>query len=289
LTPFDDLAAFLAARDDNENFVAPEMRTKLLRGSGDRVFVLLHGLTSSPPVWDAIAAALNERGATVISLRLPLHGHADRLTAALRAADRALLKRDLANVLERVSALGIPITLGGHSLGGTLALYGAAEITAVDRAVAIAPFLGISFLPHETHALLIPLINALPNIFLWWDPILRENQQPSHGYPRYPLHMLATGLEIADEVYVDAAHKPAAHCIDLVLNNRETSVNNRAAQRLATRWRKHGGSVGVHLLDGLPPSHDVIEPSRPNSTRVRDALVNLFMDDHITENRTLIL
>jgi pimeloyl-ACP methyl ester carboxylesterase len=289
LSAFDDLAAFLATRDDAEQFVAPTMRTQLLRGTGDRVFVLLHGLTASPPVWDAIAAALNARGATVISLRLPMHGHTDRLTAALRAVDPGVLKRDLCDVLDRVAKLGLPITLGGHSLGGTLSLYGAAEIAAVDRAIAIAPFLGISFFPHETHTLLVPLINALPNMFLWWDPTLRENQQPMHGYPRYPIRMLGTGLAIADEVYAAAGRKPAAHAIDLVLNKRETSVNNRSAQRLAARWRKSGGAIGVHLLDGLPPSHDVIEPSRPNSTRVRDALVTLFMEDHISENRTLIL
>jgi pimeloyl-ACP methyl ester carboxylesterase len=289
LTPFDNLAAFLAARDDAEKFVAPAMRSRLLPGTDGRVFVLLHGLTASPPVWDAIASRLNARGATVLSLRLPLHGHADRLSTALLALTPELLTNDLVDVLTRVAALGMPITLGGHSLGGTLAVHGAAQIESVDRVVAVAPYLGISFLPQETHRLLIPLINALPNFFMWWDPILRERQLPAHGYPRYPLHALSTGLAIADAVYAGADRMPAARAIDLVINDRETSVNNRTVLRLARRWRAGGASVAIHHLIGLPPSHDVIEPTRPNSARFREALIGILCGEHVPEDRTLIL
>ena len=289
MTPIETLAAFLAARDDAEHFVAPEMRSRLLPGTDGRVFVLMHGLTASPPAWDAIATALNARGATVLSLRLPLHGYTDRLSTALLALTPDLLRRNLLDVLTAVAALGAPITLAGHSLGGTLALYGAAQSDSVDRVVAVAPYLGISFLPHETHVLLIPLINVLPNFFMWWDPVLRERQLPAHGYPRYPLHTLATGLAIADAVYAHADRMPAARAIDLVLNERESSVNNRAAVHLAERWRAGGASVAIHRLAGLPPSHDVIDPSRPNSSRVRDALVGILCGEHVAEDRTLIL
>jgi pimeloyl-ACP methyl ester carboxylesterase len=289
MSAIDELGAFLAARDDAEEFVAPNMRSRLVPGTSDRVFVLVHGLTASPPAWEAIATALAARGATVLSLRLPRHGHADRMTTALRGLTPAMLTNDLREVLANVAKLGAPITLAGHSLGGTLALYGASEIAAVDRVVALAPFLGISFIPHELLGVLVPLINALPNVFLWWDPVLRESQLPEHGYPRYPFHMLGAALAISRTVYAHADRLPAARAIDFVLNERETSVNNRAAVRLGQHWRRAGASVAVHVITGLPPSHDVIDPSRPNSTRVRDALVNILVDEHTPEDRTLVL
>jgi pimeloyl-ACP methyl ester carboxylesterase len=271
--------AFLASRDDADPAVGSEMRSTVLEGSGDTAVVLLHGLTASPPAWASIAADLNARGATVVSVRLPLHGHADRLSTALEGLTADLLTVDLAAIVGAVASLDMPIVIGGHSLGGTLAIHAAATLPAVDRVVAIAPFLGIASLPHEMHGGLVSLIDKLPNLFLWWDPVERERQLPAHGYPRYPLHALGTGLRIADAVYADAERAPHARAIDLVINAQESSVNNRAVRRLADRWRATSAVVAVHRLDGLPPSHDIIEPARSNSRRARATLVELFMSD----------
>ncbi len=274
--PLDTLRAYLAARDAAEPGVAQAMRSRVLTGSGDEVVLLLHGLTASPPAWTAIAAALNARGATVVVPRLPLHGHADRLTTALRDLSIELLCADLRAVVTAVIALGKPIVIGGHSLGGTLAIHAAATLAGIERIVAIAPFLGISRVPHELHPALLPIVRRLPNAFLWWDPLERDRQLPDHGYPRYPLHALAVGIGIAELAYADATRPPRASAIDLVVNARETSVDNRAVRRLAARWRAAGANIALHELSGLPPSHDIIEPGRPSSLRVRDVLVRLL-------------
>jgi pimeloyl-ACP methyl ester carboxylesterase len=273
----DELRAYLRTRDDAEGAVAPNTRSQLLEGDGDEVVILLHGLTASPPAWGSIAAALNAAGATVVMLRLPLHGHADRLTTALRTLSAQLLTSDLRAVVGVVAKLKKRIAIGGHSLGGTLAIHAAATLPEVERIVAVAPFLGVAGLPQELHRPLIPFIRALPNVFLWWDPIDRERQQPEHGYPRYPLHALAVGIEIADAVYDDAKRAPQALGIDLVINAQESSVSNRAVRRLAGRWRRASAPVVVHQLIGLPPSHDIIEPARANSLRARNTLVRLLL------------
>jgi len=39
--------------------------------------------------------------------------------------------------------------------------------------------------------------------------------------------------------------------------------------------------VAVHRLEGLPPSHDIIEPARPNSLRARDTLVRLLLGERV--------
>jgi pimeloyl-ACP methyl ester carboxylesterase len=286
-SPLDELRAYLRARDDAEPAVTAHLRSQLLAGEGDEAVILLHGLTASPPAWGSIAAALNITGATVVVLRLPLHGHRDRLTTALRKLSADLLTDDLRAVVAAVARLNKRIVIGGHSLGGTLAIHAAAMLPQVDRIVAVAPFLGVAGLPQELHRPLIPFIRALPNLFLWWDPIVRERQQPEHGYPRYPLHALAVGIEIADAVCDDANRAPQAHAIDLVINAQESSVNNRAVRRLGRRWSRASAPVIVHQLMGLPPSHDIIEPARANSLRVRDTLVRLLLGEPLATDGNL--
>ncbi len=272
-----ELRAFLNDRDAADGAVAEDMRSTIVEGTGDTAILLLHGLTASPRAWSSIARQLHLRGATVIVLRLPLHGYRDRLTFALEGLTAELLTADLQKVVAAVAREVREVVIGGHSIGGTLAIHAAATLPAVDRIVAIAPFLGIASLPHELHPTLIPLIEKMPNLFLWWDPVERERQLPAHGYPRYPLHALAVGLRIADAVYADADRTPRARVIDLVINAGESSVNNRAVLRLAKRWRAASGAVAVHRLDGLPPSHDIIEPLRSGSGRAEDVLVQLLL------------
>jgi alpha-beta hydrolase superfamily lysophospholipase len=290
MSEVDDLRSFLAARDDAEREVAPAMRSQLhLTAGAEETFVLVHGLTASPLAWSAITAMLVARGANVVVLRLPLHGHAVRMTTALRGLSPDLLTRDIAAVVERVATLGTRITLAGHSLGGTLTLHAAATFPSVARGVAIAPFLGIAALPHELHRVVIPLLQVLPNFFLWWDPFLRERLLPEHGYPRYPLHALTAGIGIAEAVYDDAHRAPAARRLDVVLNARESSVNNRAAMRLADRWRAAGAAIAVHDLRGLPLSHDIIEPERAYSERARSTLVDIIAGEGDVADRVHVV
>ncbi len=282
----DDLIAFLAARDDAEGDVAPEMRSRVLAGdTGGGAYVLLHGLTASPPAWRALADALAERGATVVMPRLLLHGYADRMTRALQRLDAEPLVADVAAIVARVAFLGEPVTLVGHSLGATLAIDAALRLPGVARVVAVAPFLGIMGVPHEVHPLLLGVIAAVPNVFLWWDPVKRERLEPAHGYPRYPLRALATGIAIADAARASAHRPPHARGIDLVLNASESSVNNRTAGALAQGWRTSGASVAVHYLRGLGWSHDIIEPARSAAQSAHLTLLAIIAGPHVPGDR----
>jgi pimeloyl-ACP methyl ester carboxylesterase len=282
----DGVVAFLRDRDDAEPGVAATMRTQVLAGEpGAGVFVLLHGLTASPPAWRAIAQALAARGKTVVVLRLLLHGYVDRMTPALRGITAQALIDDVAVVVRRVAGLGEALTLVGHSLGGTLALDAAAREASVDRAVAIAPFLGIVNVPHELHPLVSAALRVARNRFLWWDPIARERMEPAHGYPRYPLAALLAGITIADRARDDAHRAPQARAIDLVLNRAESSVNNRTALQLAEDWRAAGASIAVHWLRDLGWSHDIIEPLRPPAQRALATLLAIVEGEHSPAER----
>ena len=282
----DGLVAFLRDRDDAEPGVGAAMRSQVLAGEpGAGVFMLLHGLTASPPAWRAVAQALHARGKTVVVLRLLLHGYADRMTPALRAVTAQALIDDVDTVVRRVAELGEVLTLVGHSLGGALALDAAAREANVDRAVAIAPFLGIVNVPHEVHPLIAGALRVARNRFLWWDPVLRERMEPAHGYPRYPLAALLAGITIADRVRDDAHRAPRARAIDLVLNRAESSVNNRTALRLADDWRAAGASIAVHWLRDLGWSHDIIEPDRPPAQRALATLLTIVEGEHAPTDR----
>ena len=280
------LEAFLRARDAAEPAVAPEMRSAVYAGvAGAGAVILLHGLTASPPAWRAIAEALVARGQTVVVPRLLLHGHRDRLTTALRAMHAQALVDDVAAIARAAQTLGETLTIAGHSLGATLALDYAARGTAASRVVAVAPFLGIAGVPHEAHPLLLAVLGLAPNLFLWWDPVLRERLEPAHGYPRYPLTALRAGIAIADRTRDDARRVPSVGEIDIVINATETSVNNRTAQRLADDWRKAGASIAVHRLAGLSWSHDIIEPERVPAQRALATLVDILASDHMPSDR----
>ena len=275
------LLNFLAARDAAEPGVDETMRSLVIPGKrGAGAVILLHGLTASPPAWRAVAETLAARGRTVIVPRLLLHGYSDRMTNALSGISADDLIGDISTIVRNVAALGEDISIAGHSLGATLALDAASREPAVARVVAVAPFLGIAYLPHEVHAVVRGAFRLLPNKFLWWDPVLRERLEPKHGYPRYPLAALSAGIAIADRARDDAHRRPEVRAIDIVLNERETSVNNRTAERLAGDWRRAGASIAVHRLRGLDWSHDIIEPARPPAQLALATLIGIIESDH---------
>jgi alpha-beta hydrolase superfamily lysophospholipase len=256
----------LQRRDDT---TIHERGGSVLLGHGHptrRVLVLLHGLTASPRQCEALARSLHANGDTVLVPRLPGHGARDRLTTRLRDMRSEQLLEAAREALGIARGLGTSVTVAGFSLGGLLAAW-LAQHEHFDHAVAIAPFLGVAYVPSVATASLAAALRALPNVFVWWDPIRRERLMPDHGYPRYPTHAIAEALGIALRLVGSARAAPPATCrITIVTNASETAVNNAAAHELARVWRAHDtGSVELHSISGLPPSHDVIEPLRPGA------------------------
>ena len=228
-----------------------------------RAVVLLHGMSASPPQFERFARDLFARGHNVVVPRLPRHGHADRLSTALAQLRPDDLYEAVGEYVAIGRELGERVTIAGFSLGGLLAAW-TAQHHDVDRCVAIAPFLGVSWLPGLLMTGAAELLLRIPNRFHWWDPILRERQMPEHGYPRYSTHAVAHAFRIARELLVEARNSaPRARHVVLIANERESTVNNRAIHRLYRHWRAlHPDMVELAILRGLPRSHDVVEPLR---------------------------
>lgn len=269
----------LAARDDGR--IAERGRTIALLHAGrtDRSVLLLHGLTASPGQFADIASDLYAGGANVVVPRFPRHGYADRLTLATAYLTGDELRAGALEGLEIVRGLGERVIVAGFSLGGLMAAW-LAQHEEMDLAVPIAPFFGIAGLSDRFAAGLARWTLRRRNVFLWWDLLKRERQLPAHGYPRYPTHALARALLVGRELYDEAcASAPRAKRMVVVTNARESSVNNRAIRRFVERWRERAaGRVETYSVEGLPYSHDVIEPLRSPSlaARVKPQLLNLM-------------
>jgi carboxylesterase len=239
-------------------------RTKLLLHDEVRplAIVLFHGLSASPSQFVRFAHELHGHGHNVIVPRLPRHGHYDRLSTALAHLTADDLRDFAAESVDLASQLGERVVVGGFSLGGLLAAW-IAEHHDVERAVAIAPFFGISLVPNRFMGSIARLMLAMPNRFQWWDPIARERQMPEHGYPRYATHALAQSYLLAREVMAHAQEGIRAQKLIFVTNAREAAVNNRAVRRLEERLRVRNPERLEHVvLTDVPFSHDIIEPLR---------------------------
>jgi carboxylesterase len=248
----------------------------------ERAVLLLHGLTASPMQCDGLARRLHQSGDTVLIPRLPGHGAHDRLTTQLRDLRARHLIGAAEDALSMARGLGTSVIVAGFSLGGLLTAW-LAQHHHIDHAVAIAPFLGVSCVPRQATSAFASALHALPNMFLWWDPVRRERLMPDHGYPRYPTHAIAEALGIATTLSgLARMTAPVTRRITIVTNASETAVNNAAARELARAWNAHGGDAAqLHSITGLPPSHDVIEPLRPG-THARRAYRTLLPILHST-------
>ncbi|MBV9972394.1 MAG: alpha/beta hydrolase [Candidatus Eremiobacteraeota bacterium] len=231
--------------------------------------LLLHGMTASPWQFIEIARALHHNGYNVIVPRLPRHGYRDRLTDVLIDLSADELQAATRDAIEFARGFGDRLTVIGFSLGGLLAAW-AAQHHPLDRAVCIAPFLGVALLPSQVAHHIARATLRLPNWFGWWDPIRRERQMPAHGYPRYSSHAIARMQHFAGDLLEEArSQPPRAKSVLFVTNAREVTVNNTQIRRLADCWRNQSALVELYEFKDLPFCHDIIEPLRHPAVTAR--------------------
>lgn len=153
-------------------------------GTGRQTLVLTHGLTANAHSFDGLIAAGLASGLRVLAIDLRGRGESDKPESGYTMADHA------ADLLGLFDALGLgSVALGGHSFGGLLTYYMAANHPdRVDRCVVIDA-------PAEVHEgildqikpsldrleVVLPsweaylqYIRALPYFDGWWDPVIES-------------------------------------------------------------------------------------------------------------------
>jgi pimeloyl-ACP methyl ester carboxylesterase len=228
----------------------------------ERSLVLLHGFTSCPQQFDALGRQFHERGWNVLIPRYPRHGYTDRLNTSI-----AELRADhLVALANRAAAagtgLGERLTIAGLSLGGVLTGYLAQTRGDVERAVLIAPMLGLQRIPGPAMSAMRRLVDVLPNFYVWWDTRLKDSIGPPHAYPRFASRSYAALLEVGERLVKAARQEaPRAGSIAVITNAAEQQLDNRFTYHLIERWRKNGAHIETYEFprsDSLP--HDLIDP-----------------------------
>ncbi len=132
----------------------------------------------------------------------------------------------------------------------------------LDRAVLIAPMLGLTPIPG-------PMLNALsliatraPNFYVWWNQKEKERIGPPYGYPRFSTHAYAALFECGRMLVREARRgAPKAKSLAVITNASEPRLDNRFTYSLIDSWRKRNANVETYefpIADRLP--HDLIDP-----------------------------
>jgi pimeloyl-ACP methyl ester carboxylesterase len=227
-----------------------------------RSLVLLHGFTNCPQQFDVLGRRFHDRGWNVLIPRYPRHGYADRLNTAIAELRVEHLLAVADRAAEAGAGLGERVTVAGLSLGAILAGYLAQTRDGIDRAVLIAPMLGLKPIPGPALTAMGTFAKHLPNFYMWWNRDLKASLGPPYGYPRFPTHAYAALFD-AGRVLVTSARReaPRARTIAVITNAAEPRLDNRFTYRLVDSWRKNGANVETFEFpagDGL--THDLIDP-----------------------------
>lgn len=246
----------------------------------ERSLVLLHGFTNCPQQMDALGKQFFDRGWNVVIPRYPRHGYTDRLNTSI-AELRAEHLIALADRSAEIGAgIGDRLTVAGLSLGAILTGYLAQTRHGLERAVLIAPMLGLKPIPGPVLGAAGRLASRLPNFYMWWDSGLKDKLGPPYGYPRFSTHAYAALFEVGRRLVASArTSAPKSLSTAVVTNAAEPRLDNRFTYRLIESWRARGATIETYefpATDRVP--HDLIDPGNAaqNSALVYPVITRLI-------------
>jgi len=267
--------------------IDPLSRARLITPGhrAERAVVFFHGLTNAPRQFEALGQRFIARGYAVLTPRVTYHGYRDRMSTDLANLTVRDLVEVTAEAVDLAAGLADEVTVTGISMGGIQAIW-AAQYRPVALAAPIAPALGLPKLPYSTTGAIFGAMGAFPNMFMWWDPRVKEKLPgPPYAYPRFATHALVAtqrlGLRLMD---VARTERPAAQRIWMISNDADYAVSNSASDTLVRRWIANGASsVQTYRFPRqLKLFHDVVDPLQPNA---RPDLVHPMLEQIMVDGR----
>ena len=228
----------------------------------ERSLVLLHGFTNCPQQFDTLGRQFFDRGWNIVIPRYPRHGYTDRLNTSIAELRSEHLLAVANRSTDVASGLGERVTVAGLSLGAILAGLLAQTRDGIERAVLIAPMLGLRPIPGPALTAVSTTAKVLPNFYMWWNNELKDKLGPPYGYPRFSTHAYAALFECGRQLVRSArAAAPRARSIAVITNAGEPRLDNRFTYRLIESWRRHGASVESFQFPAADQlTHDLIDP-----------------------------
>lgn len=230
------------------------------------VFVFLHGLSNCPAQFALLGKQMFDRGHNIYIPRMPYHGEKDRMTtdwARLTAVDMVEYGNDAADVAR---GLGQKVVIAGLSVNGATAGWMAQNRSDLHKVALLSPFLAPAGIPQWAVGPLERILLRLPNIFIWWNPVLKENNPgPPYAYPRFPTRVIGQTMLLGQDVIRESAQTaPKSPSILVVTTAVDRAANNLVTQRLVDNWTAHQ-PVEVFQFDAAQKvPHDFIDPHQPD-------------------------
>ena len=249
----------------------PECGTNLIsHGSKvENLVVFFHGFTSCPVQFTELGEAYFDQGYNVFIPRQPKHGLKDVKGTALKGLSAEALAAFATESIDIAQGLGEEITVVGLSSGGAITTWAAQERDDIDLAVALAPFLGVNYIPKPLTRPITNLILSIPDIFLWWDNSKKMDNEliAPYSYRGYYLHALFENLRLGFITEEQSKkEKPAAGAILVVTNANDPAVNNDVVASFEQLWLAHGEEFlsSYQFDEGLALPHDFITSTHPD-------------------------
>ncbi|NTU78970.1 MAG: alpha/beta hydrolase [Chloroflexales bacterium] len=244
---------------------------------GSPPLVLVHGLTANCRCFDVVASQLAPR-LRVIAPDMRGRGASDRPDAGYTMADHA------ADVLGLLDALGLgQVVMGGHSFGGLLSLYMAANHAERIAGVVVINA-AISAASERTRELIRPALARLERAYPSFEAYLDLLRQAPyyHGWAWDP----------AVEAYYQADVEMAADG-SVYPRSRPAHIAAAADGVIAEPWRAHLARVERPVLMlhatgpyGPPGAPPIVSPEQADETR---ALLSGCAYVHVPGNHMTML
>jgi carboxylesterase len=232
----------------------------------NRAIVLVHGYTNNTCQFYELGRRFHDLGYNVLIANLPYHGLADRMITvhAQLTAEQLVTYAD--ETIDIARGLGEQVIMLGLSMGGIVTAWAAQNRPDLDLAVDISPAFGARVIPTPLTAAAMNIVLRLKDVFIWWNPKLKENVPPPYGYPRFSLHTVAQTMRLGFAVQARAKNMPpAAKRIVVVFNPNDLAVNNALNMQVVKLWQAKHGNVSTYEFDAsLKLEHDFIDPNQPN-------------------------
>ncbi|MEO6848475.1 MAG: alpha/beta fold hydrolase [Chthoniobacterales bacterium] len=231
-----------------------------------QVFVLLHGLTNCPEQFRKLAEELHAQGHSVVVPLTPFHGNENRLTDKLENLTVEQMLQSADKAIAIAHGLGDKVTLVGLSTNGATVAWYAQNTQIIDRAVLLAPFLGVHHFPEHYLPYLANFVGRLPNHFFWWNPKLKQDiPGPPYAYPRAPSKPIAKILLLAQQVTQQAAvTAPKTRKIAVVTTASDVVINEGAVTTLVNEWNRSLKVTTYEFPAADKVPHDMIDPHQPD-------------------------
>jgi carboxylesterase len=232
----------------------------------ERAIVLVHGYTNNSCQFSELGRRFHDLGYNVLIANLPYHGLADRMNTvhARLTAEQLVTYAD--ETVDIARGLGEQVVMLGLSMGAIVTAWAAQNRPDLDLAVVISPAFGARVIPTPLTAAAMNLVLRLKDVFIWWNPKLKENVPPPYGYPRFSLHTVAQTMRLGFAVQAQARLlPPQAKKIVVVFNPTDLAVNYDLNMQVVKLWQAQHGAVSTYEFEAsLNLDHDFIDPNQPN-------------------------